>query len=520
LNTLNKLIPFDLAHGVITKARSGGKTIVQCHGTFDLIHPGHIVHFEEAKALGDILVVTITDENNVNKGPGRPFFNDQLRAQSISALSFVDFVVLIPFPSAVEAIECIRPDIYCKGLEYKNDENDVTGNILDDRSTVENLGGQISYVGSVVFSSTRLLNNHFSTQTQPTKQFCREVAKAYGNDGFREAVESFRNLNVLVVGDIIFDRYTNVSVQGLTSKNRILSTRFISDDLQAGGALAVVRHLKEFASNIKLVSILGNESWVDDEVRKYIGPDEDHILRVPNFTSIIKQRFVEPKIRSGHSGLHHNELSKLFSVNYIDQQQPIEKIQQIVIKRIGEQIKDADLVLVMDFGHGVMEPLVREFVQENAKFLALNCQTNSNNYGFNLINNNYIRADSFSLDQTEISLALGKREMNFEMELEALRENLKSKYAWLTRGGDETIGAHKSKESVHCPSFESNVVDPIGAGDAFCSIASMAAAKGLPLKLSTFMAQLAGAQAVKIIGNSESISKSRLLKSAEAMLNF
>jgi sugar/nucleoside kinase (ribokinase family) len=174
----------------------------------------------------------------------------------------------------------------------------------------------------------------------------------------------------------------------------------------------------------------------------------------------------------------------------------------------------------MDFGHGVMEPLVREFVQENAKFLALNCQTNSNNYGFNLINNNYIRADSFSLDQTEISLALGKREMNFEMELEALRENLKSKYAWLTRGGDETIGAHKSKESVHCPSFESNVVDPIGAGDAFCSIASMAAAKGLPLKLSTFMAQLAGAQAVKIIGNSESISKSRLLKSAEAMLNF
>lgn len=515
-----KIVSFDTASSVITMARADGKTVVHCHGTFDLIHPGHIIHFQEAKELGDILVVTVTDENNVNKGPGRPYFNDHLRAQSISALSVVDYVVLIPFPTAVEAIQCIRPDIYCKGIEYKNDENDVTGNILDERATVENLGGKLSYVGSVVFSSTRLLNNHFDAYPQSTKQFCIEAGQAFDKDGFREAVESFSDLNVLVVGDIIFDHYTNVSVQGLTSKNRILSTRFLSDDIQAGGALAVVNHLKEFSNNIKIVSILGTESWVDNEVRKYIGPSEDLILRTPDFTSIIKQRFIEPQIRSIPSDQNNYKLSKLFSVNYIDHQHPKETIQQNIINRLEEHIKDADLVLVMDFGHGVMEPSVRKFVQENAKFLALNCQTNSNNYGFNLINKQYNRANSFSLDQTEISLAIGKREMNFEKELVALRQCLGSEYAWLTRGGNETIGASKSELPVHCPSFESDVVDPIGAGDAFCSIASMAAAKGLPLKLSTFMAQLAGAQAVKIIGNSESISKGRLLKSAESMLNF
>ena len=74
-----------------------GKKIIQCHGTFDLIHPGHIVHFQEAKALGDILIVTITAENYVNKGPGRPFFNDELRVLSLCNLEVVDYVCLVPF---------------------------------------------------------------------------------------------------------------------------------------------------------------------------------------------------------------------------------------------------------------------------------------------------------------------------------------------------------------------------------------------------------------------------------------
>ena len=214
----SKILSFNTAGSLIDNLRSNGKIIIQCHGTFDLLHPGHIVHFEEAKALGDILVVTVTAEQFVNKGPGRPYFNDQLRLQSLLALSLVDYVVLVPFPAADEAIKCIRPDVYCKGLEYKNDEADVTGNIQNDRKTVEQVGGKMAYVGSTVFSSTRLLNNHFDAHAPQTKNFCMEVAQEYDRDKFREAVDEFQDLKVLVVGDIIFDRYTSVSVQGLTSK--------------------------------------------------------------------------------------------------------------------------------------------------------------------------------------------------------------------------------------------------------------------------------------------------------------
>jgi rfaE bifunctional protein nucleotidyltransferase chain/domain len=516
----SKIIAFQNVPNILEHIRSKGKKIVQCHGTFDLLHPGHIIHFQEAKALGDILVVTITDEQHVNKGPGRPYFNDQLRSQSLAALSFVDYVALVPYPTAVEAIEYVRPDVYCKGMEYKKDKTDVTGNIHNDRKAVEQVGGEMAYVGSVVFSSTRLLNNHFDTYAPPTKSFCMEVAQEYDKDEFREAVDQFQDLKILVVGDIIFDRYTSVSVQGLTSKNRILSSRFLSEENQAGGALAVFRHLREFTPNVKLVSLLGTEPWINEELPKYIHPNEDEILRVPEFTSIIKQRFVEPRIQNHTAQLRSKEVIKLFSINYIDAQHPGEGIQQHLIERLQRHMGWADMVMVMDFGHGVMEPLVRDYVQENASFMALNCQTNSNNHGFNLINRQYHRADSFSLDQAEISLATGKKIMDFAEELEGLRGHFGAKYAWLTRGGDETIGIRKGELPISCPSLEFDIVDTIGAGDAFCSLASLAAAKGIPLRTSTFMGQLAGAQAVRIVGNSECIRKDRFLKGSEAMLNM
>src|SRR6266498_1464894 len=108
MDTANKLVlSFEDARGVFARLRESGKRIVQCHGTFDLVHPGHIFHFEEAKALGDVLIVTVTGEAHVNKGPGRPYFNDQMRTKWLTALECVDYVVLVPYPAAVEAIECV-----------------------------------------------------------------------------------------------------------------------------------------------------------------------------------------------------------------------------------------------------------------------------------------------------------------------------------------------------------------------------------------------------------------------------
>ena len=509
----SKILSFESAAEVCKNLRRQGRIIVQCHGTFDLVHPGHIAHFEEAKALGDVLVVTITGEKFVNKGPGRPYFNDQLRSRWLAALQCVDYVVVIPYAAAVEAIHCVRPHFYCKGREYADPLSDLTGNITDDIEAVRAIGGEIRYLGSILFSSTKLLNQHFDPYPAEVKAFCQVVSRECTPTRFREIVDGFQKLRVLVIGDLIFDRYTTLEVQGLTSKNRILSGRHVADEMHAGGALAVYRHLREFTPHVKLAALAGTEPWLEDTLRPFIDAEGDEIVRSPDFTTIVKQRFVEPRVEG-------KELQKLFSVNFIDKRPPAEALQRQLLARIAAQIADYDLVLVMDFGHGVMEDLVRDFVQDQAPFLAVNCQTNSNNHGFNIINRRYRRADVFTVDQAELNLAVGRRNIDYGTELTALAKTLGSSYAWLTRGAHETLGRNCVKDISSCPPFERSVVDTVGAGDAFCSVATLAAASRVPLNIATFMGQLAGAQAVKILGNAEPIRKTRLLKAGVSMLAF
>jgi len=80
--------------GIRKRLKEEGKTVVLCHGVFDLVHPGHIIHFENAKQMGDILAVSITAARYVRKGPGRPYFNDEMRLKFLSAISCIDYVML------------------------------------------------------------------------------------------------------------------------------------------------------------------------------------------------------------------------------------------------------------------------------------------------------------------------------------------------------------------------------------------------------------------------------------------
>src|SRR6185295_18745199 len=91
---LAKIKNFDEISEILEEFKREGLKIVQCHGVFDLLHPGHIRHFREAKTLGDKLVVTLTSDRFVNEGPGRPAFNESLRLESVAALEDVDFVIL------------------------------------------------------------------------------------------------------------------------------------------------------------------------------------------------------------------------------------------------------------------------------------------------------------------------------------------------------------------------------------------------------------------------------------------
>lgn len=512
MNETLKIVPFDRLSARVSKLRRQGKKIVQCHGTFDLIHPGHLFHFEEAKMKGDVLVVTLTAGKFVKKGPGRPYFDDELRAKSLAALAAVDLVSLVPYPAAKEAIEAVRPNVYCKGKEYQDPFGDVTGKLPEDIATVRRVGGKMAYVGSVVYSSSQILKEHFSHRSESLRAFCRSIASHTSPAKVRDVVGKFNSLRIVVVGDVIFDRYTTVAIQGLTSKNRIISGRYLREETQPGGALAVYRHLSAFAPETRLVGLVGRESWVDPLLHQTLPRRANSLVRDRSYVSILKQRFVEP-LNEG------KELAKVFSVNYLDEGELPGYLETALLKKLRRCVPQADAVLIMDFGHGCMTEKVRDYLQQKARLLVVNCQTNSNNFAFNLINRRYRRADAFALDSAEIHLAAGRKKISFEDELLSLSRQLRSQYAWLTRGSVETLGWSRRRGFVRCEPLAKVVVDTVGAGDAFISLAALGVARGLPVDLITLLGQLAGAEAVGIVGNEKPVSKAGILKGAFALLS-
>ena len=446
----------------------------------------------------------------MNKGPGRPYFNNRLRSRSLCALQCVDYVVAIPFAAATEAIAAVKPSIYCKGSEYASPDADVTGHFKDDVEATERHGGRVEFVGETLFSSTNLINKNFRVVADDIRDFCLTISHTWSPADFRAIVDSFSRLRVLVVGDVIIDRYTTVEVQGMTSKDRILSGRFINEENQLGGALAIHRHLKQFAGRVDICGIVGREAWAQQSMGECVAGESDLLVRSDRCT-IVKQRFVEA-VKPG------KEISKLFSVNYIERELPEAAVVDELVKLLEAKIGDYDVVLAADFGHGTCQEPVRELLQRRAAFLAVNCQTNSNNHGFNIINRRWRRAHAFSLDRTELALAVGHQKFDIAAELERLKGTLGSDYAWITRGEVETIGMKTNAPPCRCVPLEMNVIDTIGAGDAFFALASLAAASAVPLPMATFIAQLAGAQAVGTVGNREAVMKEKLLRSGMSLL--
>ena len=145
---------------IIKEMQAEGKRVALCHGCFDLMHPGHIKYFQAARNMGEALVVSLSPDRFVDKGPGRPAFNETLRAQSIAALECVDYVAINEWPTAMETLRLLRPNFYVKGQEFGKLE-DKTGKIQQEAEVVREVGAELRFTHEVVFSSTELLNKYF-----------------------------------------------------------------------------------------------------------------------------------------------------------------------------------------------------------------------------------------------------------------------------------------------------------------------------------------------------------------------
>jgi rfaE bifunctional protein nucleotidyltransferase chain/domain len=510
----NKIIAKEEFGKLREEFRKQERKVVLCHGVYDLLHYGHIEHLQEAKQQGDVLVVSVTAAQYVNKGPGRPYFNDKQRMAFLASLEIVDYVILSEAATVHEIVKYVQPDLYVKGQEYSVEKNDVTGNIGSEQDVVEKYGGKIYFTQGAVYSSTKLLNNFFDALPDKVVKESRELKEKYGvdlSDKVRKIVESFSKLKVLVVGDIIIDDYIFCKVQGLTTKDAAMSTRYDFKERYAGGSLAIARHLANFAGKVTLLSMMGQET----DIKNYI----DKTMTKVNCELILDENFITPlKVRYLKQHPQRQEYEKLFSMNkLLDTKQ----IREINYKKFYQKLERLapiyDLVVVCDYGHGLLDEKALRILEDKARFLTVNCQTNSSNYGMNIITK-YHRADSFVVDERELRLAFGQASTEPDVLLAELKDRLASQYAWVTLGADGALGK-TIKEESQMSAVTLHVKDTVGAGDAFYSLAALGAVSGIPVAVATLLSNVAGAIKTNLVGNSKPVEKVDLLKFVNTILN-
>lgn len=152
-NTKSKIQTLEQAEQTIREWQEQGEKVVFSNGCFDIMHLGHIDYLEQARNLGERLVIGVNTDASVSKlkGPLRPVVNEYARARLLAALGFVDAVILFEEDTPKQLIETLKPDILVKGSDYK--ENEVVG-----AEFVKSKGGEVKLINLVEgYSTTSLI---------------------------------------------------------------------------------------------------------------------------------------------------------------------------------------------------------------------------------------------------------------------------------------------------------------------------------------------------------------------------
>lgn len=489
-------------------AREKGKKVVLAHGAFDLLHMGHVRHLEQAHELGDVLIVTLTGDAFVNKGPGRPVFTEMLRGEMVAALGYVERVAVNNSGSAENIIKMIKPDIYVKGSDYADQSSDITGKIRDERQAVESYGGKIHFTYDITFSSSSLLNRHFDVFDPKLRVYLDEMRERCKLEEFIKIIDSVSNKKVLLIGDTIIDEYNYVSPLGKAPKENIITTLYRDSESFAGGVIAAANHVANFCKNVHVITCIGSDQsdvdFISSSLKNNVTWSYVRRQRAP---TVRKRRFVDA-----------DYLRKMFEVYFMDDTPSDHRVEEEICDLIKKHASSYDVVIVTDFGHGFVTNKIRNELQQLKVFLAVNAQSNSANHGFNLITK-YQRADYLCIDAPEARLAVSEPHVEIESIAERLLPSrINCSRMILTHGRHGCVTFDKKVGVRLIPAFTGRAVDTIGAGDAFLAVTAPLVAAGHDLEKIGFIGNAVGALKVGIVGHRSSVEKIPLLKYLNTLL--
>lgn len=501
-----KIISLDELAPVLKQERAERRRIVHCHGVFDLLHVGHVRHFEQARKLGDLLVVTLTPDRFVNKGVGRPAFGEALRAEFIAALSCVDYVAINRWPTAVDTIRLLRPHVFAKGSEFRG-LNDTLGHVSKEEEAVRAVGGEMAFTDDLTFSSSALINQYLSQFPDQVRQYLDDFARRYTADEVLRPLRAAADLRVLVVGETIIDEYAYCEAIGKSGKEPVLATRFVEMQRYGGGVLACANHLSAFCRSVDMLTFLGEggdeEEFVRAACRDNVAP---LVLYKPDSPTIVKKRYVEKYLGQ-----------KLFEIYSMNDAPLAGDSEDELCRTLHDILPRYDVVVVADYGHGLLGPRAIDLLCREAPLLCVNAQSNAGNHGFNMISR-YPRADYVCLAEREFALETRNQRLSPEAMLQHVAERLQCPRLMMTRGKYGSLFHTAPRQFDQVPAFATQVVDRVGAGDAVLSVTSLCVALDAPAEVVAFIGNIAGAEAVTIMGNQRSIERIPLFRHVECLL--
>jgi len=412
--------------------------IVMCLGKFDVLHTGHLHHLREAKRHGDYLVVAITADYYL---PTPPVFDQRIRKETLELLPWVDEVYICKSKTGIPAIEKFKPSVLAKGPDYA-----VGGEALDEEKRMtEVYGGRLVILRpEIVYSSTKLrnqagpflnLDEGFDLDPTVIPRFIKESNK----------------LSAGIIGEAIVDVFQSVILDGQSPKSYCPSfTKKGKKIVQHGGMMYAFRHLQNFCRDYSAF------------------PDNEDYF-------VTKHRYLDCFSSKKHFEIKYG--------NY----KPVSK--EMFDKNLNDMVLDHDLVLIADFGHGLFEG------QSIRDGMYLMVQTNSSNFGYNKVSKwNEYESKLVCLDRTEASLVLGKKIEDCDKHvMHQLYSKLNADVVVLTMYKYGSIYFDSKGTYCEFPALALNIVDSIGAGDAFFAIASLAHHLGFEPKEILFLASLASA---------------------------
>lgn len=437
------------------------KSVIMCHGVFDVVHPGHIRHLLYAKSKGDILVASLTSDAHITKSNFRPFVPEELRALNLAALQMIDYVIIDHEPHPLRNLARIQPDYFAKGYEYV--EGKVHPKTQEEMDVLDSYGGEVIFTpGDIVYSSSALIE-----MSPPSialeKLLALMEAENITFDRLRQVLDLFGKFRVHVVGDTIVDSYTICSMIGGMTKTPTISVRFEKKTDFTGGAAVVAKHLKAAGADVVFSTVLGEDSY------------KDHVIEDLESCGVNCRAIVDKTRPTTNKNAIVASNYRLLKIDTLDNRSISDKIRGKFEEQLAEEKVDA--VVFSDFRHGIFNPqTIPKLIAAMPKdvFRVADSQVASRwgnileFHGFDLITPNEREARFAVADQDSAMRPLATK----------LYESAKCQTLVLKLGERGILTYRKRppgdpRTIIAIGSFVDTLVDAVGSGDALLAYATL-----------------------------------------------